>query len=416
MTVLDRTFEIVIEKLVYGGSGIGRRQGMVVFVPFTAPGDRVRVRTLREKKNYIRGEISEILEPGPGRVAPRCPHFGKCGGCHWQHLEYPYQVKVKRELLREAFHHKFPETDCIPVEMTSSPQPFSYRSRARIQFRQSGTARIAGFYRPGSHSLEAIESCPLFRPQLNRALNFLTGSGTDTEIGTKVQEIDIACSFEEDRWAVASTQSVIRKRKAHYGERSPQTGDAVFLEKNIGRFRYSVSASAFFQANDFLIETLVGFVLEMAQNTGRGPALDIFAGAGLFSLPLSEIFESVVAIENSPEASRLCAENASKAGISRIQTVYADAAQWLETDKSGMPDQYDLVLLDPPRTGAGRQVMEQIRVLQPRSIIYVSCDPQTLLRDLSYIPSGEYEIKRIEGLDMFPQTYHFETVVQLIRS
>ena len=150
-------FEIEIEKLVYGGDGLGRHQGKVVFVPYSAPGDRLLVRPVLEKKSHIRGEIIEILFAGPGRSAPVCQHFRKCGGCHWQHLEYPLQLAAKEQMLREIFHHRFPYSRNLSIGMTACPTPYAYRSRARVQIRNSDSGTSAGFFRPRSHSVEAID-------------------------------------------------------------------------------------------------------------------------------------------------------------------------------------------------------------------------------------------------------------------
>jgi 23S rRNA (uracil1939-C5)-methyltransferase len=410
------TFKIEIEKLVFGGSGLGRHRGKVVFVPFSAPGDRLLVRAVREKKDYIRGEIERILEPGPGRVDPVCRHFGKCGGCHWQHLEYPLQVKAKLAILKETLNHLFPQTRDIPIDMKACAHPFGYRSRARVQLRRSGSRISAGFFRPGSHTVEAIEDCPLLRPPLNQAINALKRLKSDTDTGIDVQEFDIAGSYEEDLWTAAPAGSGDIAEAAYSRTGNDVPDKKILLKRMVGEFRYSVAASVFFQANDFMVPELVRLVLRMAEDKGRSAALDLYSGVGLFSLPLSGLFESVVAIENSPSASGLCYENARAASIERIQTICSDATEWMRTVQSGTVPGFDLILLDPPRSGAGAQAMEQIRLLAPRTILYVSCDPQTLGRDLFSIPREEYRIDRVEGLDMFPQTYHFETVIRLVRN
>ena len=409
-------FEIEIEKLVYGGSGLGRFRGKVVFVPYSAPGDRLLVRPVRQKKDYIRAEIANILDPGPGRANPECPHFGRCGGCHWQHLEYPRQVEAKLRILEEICRHRFPQTCNIPVSMKACPQPVGYRSRARVQVRhEEGFGRSVGFYRTGSHSVESIERCPLLRPPLDRALDSLRGINSGTDFGTDIREIDIAGSCEENSWTAAPVGNENASKDAYPGKEKDTGTTENLMKRKVGGFMYSVSASVFFQANDFMISDLVQLVRELAGDSPQNAAVDLFAGVGLFSLPLAFHFKTVAAIENSPAASRLCSENARAAGADSLRTVCADVKRWLEsTLSSDMPD-IDLILLDPPRTGAGAGGMENIRALSPETILYVSCDPQTLCRDLSCIPPEEYRIDRIEGLDMFPQTYHFETVVRLIR-
>jgi len=406
--------EVTIEKIAYGGSGLGRCSGKVVFVPFSAPGDRLLVDVVREKKDYVRGTIAEILSPSRGRTLPPCPHYGRCGGCQLQHMDYPLQVEAKEEILREAMHRRIPSTRGFSITMEACPRPLGYRSRARTQIRRQGNRLLTGFYRPESHAVEPIEQCPLLRPQLNQALLALGSCSPDAAIGRDIRELDIAGSEEEGLWTAVSSK----------GEPFAGTGPSlirdgariggIVLKRKIGAFTYSVAPPAFFQANDFMTGRLVDLVLEMSQGCGnRHAALDLFSGVGLFSLPLAGEFDSVIAVENSRIASDLCSLNISEAGAKGIVPVCADVSDWLESRLSGRDSSFDLVLLDPPRTGAGVKTMKQIRALAPKTIIYVSCDPQTLVRDLSCATESGYSIERVSGLDMFPQTFHFETIVRL---
>ncbi|MBN2242144.1 MAG: class I SAM-dependent RNA methyltransferase [Acidobacteria bacterium] len=412
---MSSSFETEIEKLVYGGSGLGRCRGKVVFVPYSVPGDRLLVRSVQEKKSYIRAEIVEILAAGPGRVDPVCPHFGRCGGCQWQHLQYALQAEAKLRILGDACRHRFPQARDVPIGMKACPKPLGYRSRARVQLRGEGSRRYAGFFRPGSHAVEAVGSCPLLRPPLNRALASLGDIHTGSNIDPGMREIDIACSCEDDKWIAAPVGSPQGPGNARAVRGGKAAAAEDILVRKVGGFQYSVTASAFFQANDFMISDLVRLVRELAHDSPRGAAADLFAGVGLFSLPLASHFESVTAVENSPEASRLCSRNVQTAAAGSVRTVAADVERWLESRRPDGMDGFDLVLLDPPRSGAGTGIMKKIAAMAPGTILYVSCDPQTLCRDLSSIPPEEYRIDRIEGLDMFPQTYHFETVVRMVR-
>jgi 23S rRNA (uracil1939-C5)-methyltransferase len=406
-------FEVTIEKLVYGGAGFARYKGKVVFVPFSAPGDRLLVRPFEEKKTFVRAEIVRVLKPGSGRADPVCAHFAKCGGCHWQQLEYSHQVRAKQQILEEIFHHRFPQTRDLPIAMKPCTQPLAYRSRARVQMRGAGPGASVGFFRCGSHTIENVESCPLFRGSLNEALSSLRQYKLKVDTDPKPREMDMACSEEEDAWTTAHTESIEDSGIATLlGERRKD----VVLRRKIGEFTYSVTASVFFQANDFVVPELVAVVQESAQNAGNSLALDLFAGVGLFSLPLARRFARVVAIENSPAAVRLCSRNAQDAGVGNIMSVCSDVLPWLKSREKSEKAPFDLVVLDPPRMGAGPETLEQIRELAPKNIIYVSCDPQTLVRDLVKLSPGDYRISLVQGLDMFPQTYHFETVVRLERN
>lgn len=407
-------FEVVIEKLVYGGSGFARHEGKVVFVPFAVPGDRLLVHPVEEKKSFIRAEIIQIIAPGSGRISPICPHFQKCGGCQWQHLDYPRQVEVKKRILEEAFHHRFPQTVDLPIRMQACPQPFAYRSRARIQLRGTGHKACVGFYRPGSHVVENIERCPLFRETLNEALSSVRQYKMKVDTNTEPEEMDIACSAEEDSWATMRTGEPMSQEGITPLFGAKRNEDVV-LRRLVRDFTYSVTASVFFQANDFMVSELLTSVCHAAISAGQGKVLDLYSGVGLFSLPLARQFQTVIAVENSQPATRLCTRNAAAAELRNIQVVCKDVTEWLRAQPESARGSFDLIVLDPPRTGAGPEVMKRISELAPPKIIYVSCDPQTLVRDLAAISPRTYSIAQIEGLDLFPQTYHFETVVRLSR-
>src|SRR5437867_289868 len=199
-----KEFEVRIEKLVYGGSGLGRHEGQVVFVPFTAPGDLVKVRATEWKKNYVRARAVEALEPGPGRQMPACVHFGSCGGCQWQHLEYDRQLEFKRKILEETFYHNLPETRGLTIGMTGSPQTFGYRSRARVQIRGFGVGTTVGFYQAQSHRVEDVEACPLFHPSLSAALSAARAGRQRETSDPGIHELDLACSPDDESWRIAA--------------------------------------------------------------------------------------------------------------------------------------------------------------------------------------------------------------------
>jgi tRNA/tmRNA/rRNA uracil-C5-methylase (TrmA/RlmC/RlmD family) len=411
-TFMD-TFTATVEKLLYGGDGLARRDDKVVFIPYSVPGDELLVRSVAEKKNFTRAEIVRVLTPGAGRVAPACPHFGRCGGCDWQQLEYPRQVEAKRLILEELFHHRFPETRELEIPMHPSPQPLAYRSRARVQIdrNENGRGRTSvGFFRRGSHIVQDIESCPLFRPLLGEALRELRQTPFGKNRKFDVDEVEIACSDADGAWVIG------------WPGRSEKPGKEAFLKKQVGSFSYTLSAGSFFQTNDFLIGALVEEVMGLVDNTNdtdgtngtaagkESVAVDLYSGAGLFSLPLSRRFGAIAAVEYSREASRLGARNASDAGCANISNICTDVAAWLKVQS---PRRFDCIVLDPPRTGVTSGVMEEIVRLAPKTIVYVSCDPQTLARDLGRMNPSPYRIASVAGFDMFPQTYHFETVVKL---
>ena len=397
-------FNVEIEKLTYGGEGLGRVGGMVVFVPFTVPGDLVEARPIERKKNYIRAVVTRILQPGPGRRDPPCPHFGRCGGCQWQHIEYELQVETKRRILEELFHHRLPATGRIPISMEASPLEYGYRSRARVQLRGAGPDAQVGFYRHHSRAVEDIASCPLFRPALNQALDHVRHAHREGEFGSEDRELDLACA-EDGTWRFADAGDAMP-------EPGPDSGEVLY--RRIGEFEYAVAPSAFFQANDSMLSSLIARVRDLA---GSGlSALDLYSGVGFFSLPLARSFQNVVAVEGNLLAHRCCVLTRARARQENIRAVCADVRDWMGAAASMAPPAFDLILLDPPRSGAGAEVMRRLVEWTPETILYVSCDPQTLIRDLAMIPATSYEIDIIAGLDLFPQTSHIETVVRLTRS
>jgi 23S rRNA (uracil1939-C5)-methyltransferase len=397
------TFELEIEKLVYGGDGLGRHEGKVVFVPFTAPGDCVEVRPVERKKGFVRAVVTRILKASPERTAPPCPHFGRCGGCQWQHLDYAAQVEAKRRILEEGFHHRFPETRNLQITMAACPKPYAYRSRGRVQMRGAGEQTAVGFFRYRSHDVEDVSSCPLFRTSLNEALSSVRTARREGRFGPGDKELEIA-GAENGAWVCAEAEP-----EASSGANSLEE----VLVRNVGGFGFAVNASVFFQANDFMLDELTAAVLKRA--AGRNSALDLYSGVGFFSLPLALRYQEVTAVESHPVAHQLCIRNIAHARLQNVRAVCADVPDWMKAVGSIAAPALDLILLDPPRSGAGPEVMKCLAEWAPEGILYVSCDPQTLIRDLAMLPARDYRIDGIEGLDLFPQTYHFETVVHLTR-
>jgi 23S rRNA (uracil1939-C5)-methyltransferase len=407
------TIELRIDKLVYGGAGLGRHEGKVVFVPFTAPGDRVRARVVERKKNFLRAALVEVLEPGPERQAPPCRYFGDCGGCQWQQLAYPAQVEAKRRILEELFHHRFAETRALEIRMRASPREFGYRSRARIQLRGFGEQAKVGFYHSQSHRVVDVESCPLLRPELDRALGSIRSARREFAADPGLRAMEIAASAEEGTWGAAAVEEESDEGLAAARTAETHEAEEPVLRRRIGGMTYAFTPSLFFQANDYLVGELVELVVTLARAGARKSALDLYAGVGLFTLPLAREFERVAAVERSPAAARFCASNAADAGLGNVEVVCADAAAWTEAAGSMTPPWFDLVLLDPPRAGCAPALLERLAAWSPATILYVSCDPNTLVRDMAILAARGYAIDHIEGLDLFPQSYHFEAVVRL---
>jgi 23S rRNA (uracil1939-C5)-methyltransferase len=400
---------LTIEKLVYGGSGMGRHDGKVVFLPFSIPGDHVEAEVRVDKKRYVVAELKRILQPGSGRRDAPCPYFGNCGGCGWQQLEYPKQVACKRQILEDLIRHRFPEAKDLLIGIKASPMEFGYRSRARIQIRRRGDRHIFGFYRHQSHGVQDINDCLLLRPTLNVALSTLRGWQEAALIDIQSGEIDLICNEEGQEWKWSRASERFRKK--------PPKKNAIrdlCLRRSVAGFQYLVSPSVFFQANDFMIHQLVGIVDRLCGTSEGKHAVDLFAGVGLFSLPLSQKFRKITAVESSPQASLLCEHNRACAGIDNVAVASKDARSWLKEFRES-PERADVVIMNPPRRGVGQEVMQLLGECEPDIIVYVACDPNTLVRDVQFL-LHPYRIDFVQALDLFPQTFHFETILVLRRS
>ena len=420
--------QLKIEKLVYGGEGMGHADGVAVFVPFVAPGETVAVRLDAQKKKFARGRVEKFVETSPGRVAAPCPYFTRCGGCHYQHLPYDAQLAYKKEILLETLSRLGGVRWNGPVEVHGSP-PFGYRNRAQWKVRAARGETAIGYLEAGSQALCPVEQCPILSPRLEDTLARLRGVISRREILDGPAELEAFADGEDERILLGvsladfggKTADVLggRLREAvpaieslllHDGSRDRfELMGPGYLRYRVGERRYRVGHLSFFQVNRFLVETLA----ERATADARGRlALDLYAGVGLFSLPLAGEFERVVAVEGNPAATRDLEDNArgAPAGSSSIEVRTADAEDFLPR----WNERPDLILLDPPRAGLSDAVREQLAALAAQEIRYVSCDPATLARDLKGLCAA-YDIAAVELFDLFPQSFHLETLVRLRR-
>ena len=421
-----------IEKLVYGGAGLARSGGITYFVPFVLPGEAILARIVEKKKTFVRAEIAELQRPAPGRTAAPCPHFTVCGGCQYQHIRYEDQIEAKREILRENLARLGGIQWDGPITLHASP-PFGYRNRAQWKLRSlenvrndkiiSGPGQAIGYFRAGSNDLCAVEQCALLAPPLASALDSLRKELALGTLPTTIRQIEafaepggsllLNVSFptlpsspsqvcQQFRKLLPAASSVLLLETA--GEQMELEGQG-YLNYPVGAVRYRVGHMSFFQVNRFLLEEMAQTVTNRA--SGR-LALDLYAGVGLFSVALGKGFERVVAVEADPAASRDLEENIRAAHISG-QAINSDVATFLANCK----EQPELVILDPPRAGVETEILRSIATLKPQQIIYMSCDPATLARDLKVMHEAGYRIDTLDLFDVFPQTFHIETMVRL---
>jgi len=387
------SFEVEIERILPGGLGLAHADGKTVLVSLSAPGDRVRVSIDRVKGNVSFAQIQEIVSPSPHRVEPPCPYFGRCGGCDFQQLSYESQLTAKAEIIRDCLHRIGRIDDVPDFQITGAPNPWHYRARA--QWQHDAIRQRLGYFESGSRSVCDVVECAVLAPALQKTLSDLRN-----RMGAGALPEDA-----RDFRAVVGDDGVSLSP-------SPQPDSAQVITRSIHGEAYQFHADSFFQANYDLLPQLIDAALGEASGA---TAIDLYCGVGLFTLPLARRFEKVIGVEGDAKAAEYARSNLATGGLTNGQIVARDVGQWLaqEAPTSGKAGAVDLLLLDPPRTGAESRVIAGVLKLNPRRICYVSCDPATLARDLRKLIAGGYTLASIAAFDMFPQTHHVETVVQL---
>ena len=439
--------QLKIEKLIYGGDGLGRLPadeqgpGKTVFIPFVLDGEEVSATLVEQKPGFARASLERLVEPSPHRVEPGCRYFQRCGGCHYQHASYQHQLKIKADILRESLRRTAKIELPCELQVHASPE-WGYRNRTRLKV-QAAPEFALGYYQPRSHKLLPVEKCPISSPLINRAMAAIWERGRAGEIPAAVRELEFFADHADETLLVEAYCEPLA-RQAGEGARPtplppaqdvaemltglmPEVKGAAVFElppenqfvdpKRLAAFgktaivyatkraSYRVNAGAFFQANRFLIDELVNTVIGGAAGQ---LALDLYAGVGLFSVPLRESFAQVIAVEASQTSFADLRQNAGQ----EVKAVRATTAQYLDQASGIIPD---LVVADPPRGGLGENVVRGLARLGAARITYVSCDPSTLARDLRTLLGLGYRIAGADLIDLFPQTYHIESVFHLAR-
>lgn len=429
--------ELRIEKLVYGGDGLGHDQGHTVFVPFVLPEETVSIQPLERRKKFIRGRVERVISASPQRVAAPCPHYGVCGGCNYQHISYDAQLQYKAEILRETLARLGRITWDGPIVPHGSPA-FGYRNRAQWKIAASpgatgdSAALAIGYFESGSQKLCPVRECPIVSPRIGEALaalakviaaGALPASLREAEAFADDADARLLLNLSFERLETPPEQIADKLHAALPGietlllhDRRADRFELIgpgFLSYRVGEAVYRVGHLSFFQVNRFLLPELVELLLADARG---GLALDLFAGVGLFSIQLARRFQRLVAVESNPAAVRDLQANLQQSGATspacREASVETFLARWSEKP--------DLVVLDPPRSGVSPEALKRLIKIAPRQIAYLSCDPATLARDLALLAGsaaqpGPYLISEVHLVDIFPQTYHMEVFVRLSR-
>ncbi len=415
--------QALIESVAFKGYGVARIDGKVVFVPYTATGDKVWVEILEERKTYSIGRLDRMIAPSPWRVNPPCPYFGTCGGCQWQHIDYRLHGELKKTILIETLERIGRIRDLPQPDVILSPKPYEYRARVQLKVR----GRKLGYFRERSHEIVDIDHCPISDPFVNQMIQQLRG---EILAFSKMEEIEVNVSREEER-AVLILHPRSRNRDSEdrvreFFQNHPiLKGIAIAAKKRLDRLgdpslnftvsllrsgeertiRFRASALSFFQVNPEQNRRLIEAVLEFSEAGKNETLLDLYAGIGNFTLPLAVEASTVTGVEENKMAMEDARFNAERNRIRNCEFVHGKVEEVLK-NLSKKPDH---VVLDPPRTGC-RMILDRVVELKPKGIVYVSCEPTTFARDIHLFAERGYSLRRLALIDMFPQTYHMEVI------
>ena len=440
VTQSDKTVLVQIDKLVHGGKGLAHDGSLAIFVEGVLPGESVRIQPERVKKGYAEGRLLEVVTPSPHRTDAPCPVYGQCGGCQLQHASPTAQLELKRDILAETLVRLGGLVDVAVPPLIASPDVYGYRHRARLAVvTPKGKTASLAYHEEGSHRLVPIAACPLLAPRLNEAVahlnRALAGSGL---MAALIQEVRLGYSVATGERVIQYEAERCTRRQAEGWFERVRTGldglkgqvmiagrglqqrrwvdGETALTEQVAGLRLRCSDRSFVQANWRLNEMLVETVTDWAL-TGQDRAplrvLELYAGIGNFGLPLARGGALVTLVEANPAALADARYNARVNHVGRCRFRQGSAEAILD---ASTPDEYDFVLMDPPRTGLSKEALTGLLRLRPRRLVYLSCDSPTLARDLRVMREAGYRVTRLQGFDMFPQTMHIETLVELAQA
>jgi 23S rRNA (uracil1939-C5)-methyltransferase len=399
-----QTIQLKIEKLIFGGDGLGRWNNIAVFVPETVPGEVVKAKVTERKKSYAKAELVEILEKSSYRVEPKCPFFVKgCGGCQWMHIDYSEQLKIKREIVSETLKRvgKLDDVDVLPVLGMNSP--YHYRNKATANVSRENNRNKIGFFAGNSHQVIDIYGKTNGKCLAQNQLNNRILSEIGTHLKSRLPKT-IALRSGTEAVSINLPKSLIRQLPSQ-----DKIAKNVYIQINGKTF--GVYGTSFFQTNTNQAEVLVNRVKHFLADTNGGVLLDIYSGVGLFGISVAHKFHKVIGIESSKSSIIDANENSKLNDIQNTTWLHGKAREKF----SQIDENIDVIILDPPREGCDKSLVKQIVKSSTKKIIYVSCDVATLSRDLRIIDESGFSVKQIQPIDMFPHTYHIECVADIER-
>ncbi|MEW6326962.1 MAG: class I SAM-dependent RNA methyltransferase [Thermodesulfobacteriota bacterium] len=424
---------VTIERLVYGGSGLGRIDGKVAFIPLTLPGEKVEARIEESKKHYDKGLILRILDPSPVRIPAPCPYFGRCGGCQWQHIAYQDQLSFKEDIFRETLARIAHVAGEKILPILPSPVTFGYRNRVRLHVKGG---RI-GFFAAHSYEIVEIEECKIAHSLINRIIKDIKDALplpslqklAGIEVMVSPEEVQGVLILHTGRPLSQADENAIRLQSGRIpdikkcvvqgpGRRLPAQTDfsredslKFFVPEGDG-LTYFLFPGVFAQVNTAQNAILIAKVTEWADVSSDHKALDLFCGMGNFTLPLAKKAKEATGIETHPLSVKNAVFNKNINELDNITFLQEEVAAGIDLlirEKQC----FDLILLDPPRQGC-RDIIKKLPFLKPSRILYISCDPATLARDINYLQAEDFDLVRSQPLDMFPQTYHIESLTLFV--
>lgn len=403
---MNDIYEIQIGSPAFGGTSIGRLpSGKAVFVPYALEGEKVRVRILEEKPGYCRAELLDVLESSPARIAPRCPHFGVCGGCHYQHMDISDQQKIKEGIVRDQLQRVGGLVDVRVDPIQPSPLAWNYRNN--IQFHLTPEGKL-GFQAPYSHDVVPIRECHLPLPALNQLWPHL-----DLEPIPGVQRINLRSGVNDDPLIVFESQSDVTPEfevdfpvsAMFIGPNGPVVlAGSDYLTMAVAGKEFHVSGNSFFQVNTEQAAAMVEHILSLVPFEAESTVADVYCGVGLFSAFIAPKVKHLTGIELNPSA---CEDFSINLDSFDNVDLYQGPAEVVLPALEIKPD---ILLFDPPRSGLEPRVLDAAARLAPAAIVYVSCDPVTLSRDAARLIKKGYHLEQVTPFDVFPQTYHIETI------
>ena len=427
---MTKKVQVTIESVAFKGYGVARISGKVVFIPYTATGDKAWIEIVEEKKKYSTGRLIQIIEPSHWRANPPCPYFGTCGGCQWQHINNSVQVELKKEILKDLLKRLGRVKEVPPITIFPPPQSYGYRARTQLKVK----GKALGYYQEKSHRIVDIQECLIVHPSINQMIPMVRKKMPSSP---QIEEIEINISPDEDR-GILILHCLSLDRGLENGLRDFFQNHTIFKGIAIARkegltslgdlylnftiplnqgvekrnLKYRVSPGSFSQVNLEQNHTLIHTILQFSELNKEDSVLDLYAGVGNLTLPLALRAKEVLGIEENRMAIDDAYFNAEKNGIQNCDFIQGKVEDVFTIWRRESPD---LITLDPPRTGA-KTILDQLVRLKPNKIIYISCEPTTFSRDLHLFSERGYSLRRLGLIDMFPQTYHMEVVGLLQQS